>query len=208
MYAAEVDGRDLTFGLEGSQWNDSMIMYDQETKTLWTQVFGDAVVGPLKGKSLRALPSIMTDWQTWRTRYPDSTVAALPLNRHFYKRDYYQVRGRFVAAIVTGAKSKAWGLDKLEEKQTINDDWQGEPIAVIYEKESITVRIFKRTCRSRVLTFRFEDTRLIDEETKSTWDPITGKALSGPLAGEFLTPLPTLVGYRETYMKNFPNSYW
>jgi hypothetical protein len=208
VYAAAVDGRDLTFGLEGSQWNDTMIMYDNETKTLWTQMFGESVEGPLKGKSLRSLPSIMTDWQTWKTRYPDSTVAMMPVKRHFYQRNYYQPLGRFVAAIVTGSTSKAWGLDKLDQKRTINEEWQGEPIVVVFEKQSITVRIFKRTCQSRVLTFRFENEKLIDEETKSVWDPITGKALSGSMAGQFLTPLPTLVGYRETYLKNFPNSYW
>ena len=39
------------------------------------------------------------------------------------------------------------------------------------------------------------DVKLRDEETGSTWSGLSGKAIAGPLTGEFLQPLPSFYSF-------------
>jgi hypothetical protein len=74
VYARAVAGRLLTLGVKGDLWQDNMVLYDAETWTLWSQKTGEAKRGPLLGWRLQSLPSVLTDWKTWRDRHPDGTV--------------------------------------------------------------------------------------------------------------------------------------
>ena len=47
--------------------------------------------------------------------------------------------------------------------------------------------------RVRPHHFDFQDAKVVDRETESSWDLFTGAALSGPLQGKHLTRLPGLV---------------
>ena len=61
MYASQVESRKLTFSVSGMLWNRSLVMLDQETKSLWSHILGQAMRGPLKGTRLEVIPSTMTD---------------------------------------------------------------------------------------------------------------------------------------------------
>ena len=74
MYARRLEGRTLTLGVSGKLWRDALVMYDRETDSLWTQISGEALQGPLAGKSLVEFPSELTTWKDWRERYPDTWV--------------------------------------------------------------------------------------------------------------------------------------
>ena len=78
MYARQLDGRVLTLAVDGRLWKESMVLYDQETNTRWSQMTGVAQTVPLKGKTLNPLPSVMTDWRTWRRMHTDGSVVVLP----------------------------------------------------------------------------------------------------------------------------------
>ena len=65
-------------------------MYDRETDSLWSHLLGEAMKGPLKGSELKQIPSVMTDWKTWRTQHPESTVLWLSRTSHEYRREFYQ----------------------------------------------------------------------------------------------------------------------
>lgn len=62
MYAREVEGRTLTFGVSGKLILNALVMYDRQTDSLWSQFLGVAVQGPLAGTKLEVLPSVLTDW--------------------------------------------------------------------------------------------------------------------------------------------------
>jgi hypothetical protein len=65
-YIRQVDDQKLTFRSEGET------LIDQETGSVWDLVRGLAISGPLKGSSLRAVPSLSSfDW-AWEDFYPDS----------------------------------------------------------------------------------------------------------------------------------------
>ena len=53
---------------------DSLVMYDRETDTLWTQVDGRGIRGALNQRALQAVPSVHTTWKAWKALYPQSRV--------------------------------------------------------------------------------------------------------------------------------------
>ncbi|MBW7471891.1 DUF3179 domain-containing protein [Marinobacter sp. F4218] len=66
-----VDGRELSFGVSGLLYNSDLLMYDHQTESLWSQIEGRAVSGPLAGKSLERVPVRHELWQQWRDRVGD-----------------------------------------------------------------------------------------------------------------------------------------
>jgi hypothetical protein len=48
--------------------------------------------------------------------------------------------------------------------------------------------VFNRKLQDETLTFAVKDGSIIDDQTGSTWN-IAGQAISGPLAGQSLTPV-------------------
>ena len=85
MYAREVDGKTLEFGVSGLLWNSNVLMYDRATDSLWSQALHQAVTGPMSGKKLKKYPSTLTTWGKWRKAHPDTR--ALTFNTG-YRRDY------------------------------------------------------------------------------------------------------------------------
>ncbi len=64
----------LDFGVSGKLWNGVLIMYDRTTDSLWTQLDGRALRGPLTGSRLEHYPSTFTTWSEWRAMHPDTLV--------------------------------------------------------------------------------------------------------------------------------------
>jgi hypothetical protein len=62
-------------------------MYDRQTKSLWSQMTGEPVVGPLVGDDLklRVLPIVTVSWAEWRRLHPDTKVLNI---RTGYDRPY------------------------------------------------------------------------------------------------------------------------
>jgi hypothetical protein len=55
-------------------YDSNLLFYDEATKSLWSQIKGEAITGPLMGKRLYALPSIVTPWAVWKVYHPDTVV--------------------------------------------------------------------------------------------------------------------------------------
>ena len=88
--AVAFDGRlednALTFGVSGMLRYSDMIMYDRNTESWWQQFTGEAVVGKLRGKKLRALPSKLQSWEAFVDQYgPNAAVMREPQG---YSRAY------------------------------------------------------------------------------------------------------------------------
>ena len=58
-------------------WKRSLIMYDLETKTLWSHILGEAMHGPLKGAKLEILDSSLVAWSSWSKSHPNTKVTSL-----------------------------------------------------------------------------------------------------------------------------------
>ena len=62
VYDRLLDGKPLTFGNTSALYESDMVMFDHDTGSYWMQVSGEAIVGPLAGQHMQALPSQMTSW--------------------------------------------------------------------------------------------------------------------------------------------------
>jgi hypothetical protein len=64
--------------VSGKLWRNSLIMMDEETRTLWSHVSGEAMDGPLAGRRLEGLPSVQTTWEQWVAAHPQTRVLRKP----------------------------------------------------------------------------------------------------------------------------------
>lgn len=75
MYARQLDGRELTFDFGRGLIRDNLVIVDRETRSVWSQLMGKAVEGPLEDTPLRTIPALQTTWGFWQERHPDTRVA-------------------------------------------------------------------------------------------------------------------------------------
>jgi hypothetical protein len=78
-YESTVAGRPLTFGTSGLLYRSNKLLFDEETKSLWSTLEGRPVMGPLAGATLElvARPVVTTTWKEWRSAHPATTVLSL-----------------------------------------------------------------------------------------------------------------------------------
>jgi hypothetical protein len=86
-FDSSVGGKTRIFGTSGLLYQSNKLMFDAETRSLWSSLTGKPVVGPLVGSGLElaALPVVTTTWGEWRRRHPDTTVLSLDTG---FARDY------------------------------------------------------------------------------------------------------------------------
>ncbi len=77
MYARRAGGRGLTFDFAEGLVRDNLLIVDRETGSVWSQLDGQAVIGPMRGTPLQIVPSMQTTWRFWRERHPDTKVMTL-----------------------------------------------------------------------------------------------------------------------------------
>ena len=77
-YDARAGGGDaLRFGTSGLLYRSNKLMIDRETRTLWNQLTGRPVLGPLAARedlALEPLPAVVAAWSDWRARHPETRV--------------------------------------------------------------------------------------------------------------------------------------
>jgi len=97
VFERDLDGETIEFGISGLLWQSNQLLYDRRgekigTESLWSQLQGRAVAGPMAvaKRSLTPIPFELVRWQEWKDRHPETTVLApLPLMARDYKRRPY-----------------------------------------------------------------------------------------------------------------------
>lgn len=84
-FRARLHGERLDFGVSGLLYRDNLLMFDRQSRSLWSQLMGEAVSGPRVGAELQRLPVEHVTWRDWRIRYPETTVLSTATG---YWRDY------------------------------------------------------------------------------------------------------------------------
>lgn len=89
-FDSRINQQVLSFGVSGLLYNSDVLLYDRETKSLWSQLLSKAVTGQSKGTILKTFPVQHTTWLDWKRNYPSSRV--LSKNTGYwraYARDPY-----------------------------------------------------------------------------------------------------------------------
>jgi len=76
VFSRSVEGvaQPLSFGVSGKLLYNTLVMYDHQTESLWSQLYGYALTGPMSGRSLRVYPSTLTQWEVWVDLYPGGRI--------------------------------------------------------------------------------------------------------------------------------------
>jgi hypothetical protein len=89
-FDARIGGRVLSFGVSGLLYNSDVLLYDRQTQSLWSQLLGQAISGPMKGQRLKMLPLTHTTWADWRARHAATEVLSPDTGQaRPYARDPY-----------------------------------------------------------------------------------------------------------------------
>ncbi len=216
MYTRQADGKELELRVSGKLYKDALVMFDRETGTLWTQVDGRALRGPLAGRRLVEVPAMQTTWKVWKKLHPNTLVLRKPKGvRGSHYGDYFadpNRRGLFgtrgdsrlegktlVLGIHSGEDAVAVPMDALKKKTLLETALAGEQLVIVYSDEHKTAAVFRARIEGRALSFRLrsrgKETVLEDTETHSLWLPMEGRAVQGPLTGKRLEPVPYMQSY-------------
>lgn len=207
-----MDGETLTFGVEGSLIYNTLVMYDRETESRWSQFLGSAVDGPKRGSELAFVPSVMVTWGAWKAEHPDTLFLDTGSSRRSYDsyEDYYADpdaigaygeanpdrrfdRKDIVLGVAVDDRARAYSIGDLFRNEVINDSLGDTSVVAVYDQGSSLVAVYDRTVAGRTITLRRGDEplQMIDEETNSVWNKLDGAAISGPLKGERLMMIPS-----------------
>lgn len=163
-FSSLVAGQVAQFGVSGKLWQSNLLMYnrtpDPINESLWSQVLGEAVVGPLTGTKLESIPTSTVPFGDWLSQYPQTKVlSAQPGSGRDYENDPYE--SYYTSASVSfgtsfrdrrlhpkepvlGAESngrfKAWQKIALKEGTT-TDTLAGKEVTISKDKiGQVTIR--------------------------------------------------------------------
>jgi len=206
VYARTVRDRELNFAVSGKLWQRSLVMIDEETESLWSHIMGEAMKGPLVGEKLAVVPSLMADWKSWKQTYPDTTVMILPRTTETYRNDLHRDPHGLLIGLVDGTSAKGWDLEGVQHHRFINDVFGTTLVLLLHDPDSGTPIIYERTVDEQPLEFHLDDGHLVDRETKTKWELLSGLAISGPLKGHRLRRLPGIVSDHNPWFAFHPES--
>ena len=209
MYAREIDGEEHTFGVSGKLIMNALVMYDHQTRTLWSQFLGEAVKGELTGVKLDFIPVTHTTWSLWTEAHPDTLVLDKNGRYQFDTYDSYYRGGSagvlgetsydgrlerkaLVVGVDIDGTAKAFPFQVLLEQPVVNDSVGSEDVLVYFDRSPDTALVYDRTVDGRSLSFTLADEGtglqavLVDNETGSKWMAFTGRAIEGELKGKTL----------------------
>ena len=167
---------------------NAMTWWDHETDSVWSQPWGMAIAGPMEGTRLELIPANIVPWQTWFSQHPETLVLEAGGPR---SGGVGGVLGDgHVIGITLGQHAKAYPYSLATAQQVINDQVGPFAIVVVADAATKAVSAYLRQVEDQELKFTFDEGRLVDRPTGSTWDVSTGLAVDGPLRGELLKKNP------------------
>jgi hypothetical protein len=89
-----IEGKTLMLDFYGL-YNGVVTIHDRDTESVWLQVSGRAVKGPLTGKKLKTLPLLDTTWGQWKKLHPDTLVMSPdnPFKKYYRPKGVAEPRG-------------------------------------------------------------------------------------------------------------------
>jgi len=138
VYDPRVDGRRYTFGVSGLLYKQNLLLFDRDTESLWSQIRGRAIAGPLAGTYLRLLPVTMNTWRKWTADHPRTLVLSFQTG---YKRDYsrdpyrdWPLDRRMALVISSNGQSKVYPYSELKKVgRPVEDELGGLRFTIFFD---------------------------------------------------------------------------
>ena len=173
VHRREINGETVVFGNQGDLWNNAQTWFDHDTGSVWSQVTGTALLGPLKGTSVELLSSELSSWRDWREQFPDTMALATETSRNTFR-----IENLTVVAQVNGEVA---GIEfgDLRDRESISIELGGEPVIFIAEPNFDRWAVFSRTVQGEVREIEIRNGLLTDINNGDTWAPSTGASFNG-----------------------------
>ena len=125
-----------------------------------------------------------------------------------------------VLAVRVGDRFRAYPFGEFGEPKVVNEEFAGRPIVVFAAGEAFSaldkrkikasrrvpsLNAFDRQVGERKLEFELRDGRIFDTQTASQWSSL-GHAISGPLEGQRLEPMPGGVHFAFAWLAFRPDT--
>jgi hypothetical protein len=81
VFDRRVGGETLTFGVSGFLYQANQVLYDLQTRSLWSQLAEGAVTGAMRGHRLELLAAAEQPWGVWRSAHPRTRVLSIRRDR-------------------------------------------------------------------------------------------------------------------------------
>lgn len=120
----------------------------------------------------------------------------------------------WILGLTVGALPRAYPIGLLDRFEVINDSVPGLAFLVVRCGLTAITAAYDRSVSGRVLEFAnsgalWRETLVLrDLATGTLWSSATGAALTGPLAGERLTPVPALLARASDWQRAHPDSLY
>jgi hypothetical protein len=164
----------LRFSTSGLLHKSNKLMLDRETRTLWNQLTGRAVLGPLAAeeRALALLPAVVTSWSAWRERHPRTSVLSIdtgherPYQPGMPYGSYFQSAQKMFPALERRTElpskervyglwrdgaAKAWPLAELVRAGVTNDALGAEAVVLVAGEGRVEVGA--RSAEARFLRY-------------------------------------------------------
>ena len=153
VFDRRFDGKTLRLGVSGLLRNSDLVMWDDQSQTLWQQITGEAIVGEHAGARLTPIASAIVRWADFAEAHPNGLAmgpdqgfgsgygynpyefySSRPAPYSFYQGD---IDPRFpalerVVGVTIGEVSKAYPFSVLQKATPVNDTVNNQPIVVIW----------------------------------------------------------------------------
>lgn len=219
-----------SFGGSGLLYNSNLILYDRETKSLWSQMLQQSVNGARIRDIAEQFPVIQTSFSTLLELYPEAVVmtrnTGFSRNYDNYPYGSYKTNADLlfpvnnldnrlhpkarVVGIHSDIAQRVYQISGFgPSTSAINDQVGDQSIVVIGNTALDFAAIYDRTMDDgTVLNFTAIENDLpnvlLDDEG-NVWD-IFGRAVSGPRAGAQLQQAESYTAYWFAWASFFPNS--
>lgn len=184
------EGGSHRFDTSGLLYRSNKLMVDRNSRTLWSNLTGEPVVGRLAGTAiqLERLPGTVTTWESWLKQNPSTTVLDLEAIRARMRPRYdYDYRPGAAEKSRQGVSFPVWQKNEILERDTevfvlrlaggvkaypvervlaagvINDQIGGESVLIVGDSVSGAVRAFRR---SEHVFATAGDTQVLDEASR------------------------------------------
>lgn len=74
VFKRTVDGKPTEFEVSDELYQSNLVLSDAATRSLWSQVEGAAIKGPMAGRHLEVVPCVVTQWGLWKKFHPTSAI--------------------------------------------------------------------------------------------------------------------------------------
>ncbi|MEF8843518.1 MAG: DUF3179 domain-containing protein [Haloarculaceae archaeon] len=203
----EVRNEETTFGVSGKLWRNDLVLYDDATGSLWSQLLATAIQGPATGETLELVPASLSTWGEWRESHPETRVLLPPPGSVTvdgrdpwidYDRSKYSYEGEsqvvgydsaasytLVVGVVHGGEAVAYPFEAVRAAGVVNDRVGDLPVVVAATAGGSLVA-YERVVDGGNLRFSVADDRHL-RAGGSYWERTTGRAVDGPHEGTRLS---------------------